>query len=157
MVSRPELASYLSRHRLLNTSAPLPESAGLLQLCEEGFLVGGVAAALDVRPDEILGRLCQQMGGSALAVKIVDVRTSPVPEAWVNYGAAIEKWPLEGLQPLVSLLNERFVADWEAKAIALLGEWNDALCLWCVAKPLLTSLMNQPFFQPVNAAWLRQL
>jgi hypothetical protein len=122
----------------------------LIQLCERGALEGGLSIALDVRPDEAIGALCAAIGGSARRLRVVDVRERPVSELRVRLGELEEGWEVEDLQALVHNLNDLFRADPRARAVAVLGEWEDALQLWCVPKNKLGALLRADYFAPRN-------
>ena len=64
---------------------------------------------------------------------------------------------MEGLEGLVHNLNDLLKDDAGARAVAVLGEWQDALQLWCVDKRLLPKLWRERFFDPKNGGQLREL
>ncbi len=136
---------------------PAPPHLEILQLCHRGLLMGGLSVALDVRSDELLGPLCQAVGGSAKRVRIVDVRDRPVMELRIQYGDLEEPWELEDLYALVQNLNDLLKDDRKAAAVAILGEWEDMLQLWCVRKDLLGDLLRQDYFAPRNRHQLEAL
>ncbi|MCP3098368.1 hypothetical protein LZ198_05675 [Myxococcus sp. K15C18031901] len=155
----PSLLDVLTRERLLKdreaalevVSREEPPQVSLLRLCDAGLLMGGLTVAYDVRPDELMGPLTLAMGGSARTLKVVDVRERPVLELHVQYGERTERWEVEDLSVLVHNLNDLYRDDPSVRAVAELGEWQDALQLWCLDKSLLPRLARQPFFAPRNA------
>jgi hypothetical protein len=134
-----------------------PAPAALLRLCEAGLLEGGLSVASGVRPDELFGPLCGLVGGRAREVKVADVRDRPVFELVIHFQGRDERWELEGVEGLVHNLNDLLKDDPSARAVAVLGEWQDALQLWCVEKKLLPRLWKERFFAPRNASQLREL
>jgi len=133
-----------------------PERA-LLLLCDAGALDGGLSVALDVRPDELIGPLCAAAGGSARSLKVLDVRDLPELELRIAYGDLSEGWAVPDARALVHNLNDLLGADPAARAIAVLGEWQDSLQLWCVPKEKLGALFRESFFEPANRDELRLL
>ncbi|MCP3136487.1 hypothetical protein [Pyxidicoccus xibeiensis] len=131
-----------------------PPHVSLLRLCDAGLLEGGLAVAYGVRPDELVGPLTTAMGGAARRFKVVDVRERPVLELDVLAGDVSERWEVEDLSALVHNLNSLYRDASDVRAVAELGEWEDALQLWCVDKRTLPRLVRQPFFAPRNAAAL---
>ncbi len=134
-----------------------PPHVSLLRLCDEGALAGGLTVAYDVRPDELVGPLTAAMGGAAKRFKVVDVRERPVLELHVLAGDVTERWEVEDLAALVHNLNDLYREAADVRAVALLGEWNDALQLLCVDKRALPRLLRQSFFAPVNQQALSRL
>jgi len=129
----------------------------LLRLCEAGLLEAGLSVALTVRPDELFGALCAAIGGQAREVKLVDVRDKPFPELFIHFQGRDEAWSVEGMEGLIHHLNALLWPDVRARAVALLGEWQDALQLVCVEKRRLPQLMRERFFTPRNAEQLLML
>ncbi len=127
-----------------------PPHVSLLRLCDAGLLEGGLAVAYGVRPDELVGSLTNAMGGAARRFKVVDVRERPVMELHVLAGDVSERWEVEDLSALVHNLNSLYRDAPDVRAVAELGEWEDALQLWCVDKRTLPRLLRQPFFSPRN-------
>ncbi|NMO21633.1 hypothetical protein HPC49_32965 [Pyxidicoccus fallax] len=127
-----------------------PPHVSLLRLCDAGLLQGGLAVGHGVRADELVGPLTTAMGGSARRFKVVDVRERPVMELHVLTGDLSERWEVEDLSALVHNLNSLYRDAPDVRAIAELGEWEDALQLWCVDKRTLPRLLRQPFFAPRN-------
>jgi hypothetical protein len=113
--------------------------------------------ALGVRPDELVGPLTQAMGGAARGFKLVDVRERGTLELHVLVGDSTERWEVEDLGALVHNLNDLYRDAPGVRAVAILGEWTDALQLLCVDKRSLPRLLRQSFFAPVNAPSLRRL
>jgi hypothetical protein len=90
------------------------------------------------------------MGGAAKRFKVVDVRERPVLELHVLAGDVTERWEVEDLAALVHNLNDLYRETADVRAVAVLGEWNDALQLLCVDKRALPRLLRQTFFAPMN-------
>lgn len=155
----------LSRLRLLKDPAAAregvregePPHVGLLRLCEQGLLVGGLSVALGVRPDELVGPLTLALGGEARRLKVVDVRERPALELHIAAGEVSERWEVEDLPALVHNLNDLYRHAPGVRAAAVLGEWQEALQLWCVDKRTLPRLLREPFFAPHNRAALAAL
>jgi hypothetical protein len=152
------LLDVLARERLLKDREAAAEAVrrgepphvSLLRLCDAGLLEGGLAVASGVRPDELVGPLTTAMGGPARRFKVVDVRERPVLELHVLAGDVSERWEVEDLSALVHNLNSLYRDAPDVRAVAELGEWEDALQLWCVDKRALPRLLRQPFFAPRN-------
>ena len=148
----------LARERLLkdrDAAAELlprgdPPHVSLLRLCDAGLLEGGLTVSFGVRPDELIGPLTAAMGGAARNLKVEDVRERPVLELHVRAGDVAERWEVEDLSALVHNLNSLYRDDAGVRAVAELGEWKDALQLWCVDKRVLSRLLRQSFFAPRN-------
>ena len=138
-------------------SAVVPPHLIVLRLCHRGALDGGLSVALDVRADELIGPLCGAVGGSAKKVRVIDVRDRPHPELRISYGDLEEPWDVEDLYVLVQNLNDLLRADRQAKAIAVLGEWEDMLQLWCVPKDRLPKLLRKDYFAPRNRHQLESM
>ena len=139
--------------RALVPEGERPEVA-LLRLCAGGQLQGGLCVALGVRPDELVGPLTLAMGGAARRLRVLDVRERPVLQLEVLAGEATEKWEVEDLHALVHNLNDLYRDAADVARVAVLGEWEDALQLWCVPRASLPRLLKEPFFQPQNARTL---
>jgi hypothetical protein len=159
------VAERIRREGLLKAGfrdAPLEDVASpphvqVLRLCDRGALDGGLSVALDVRPDEAFGGLCAAIGGDARRLRVVDVRERPFAEIRVRYGEIEEGWEIEDLPALVHNLNVLLEADPGARAVAVLGEWDDALQLWCVPKDKLGTLLRADYFAPWNRQQLVSL
>jgi hypothetical protein len=159
------LPDTLVRERLLKDRAAAaevlvpgePSPVSLLRLCDAGLLQGGLSVSLKVRPDELVGPLTQAMGGAARGFKVVDVRERPTVELHVLVGGLTERWEVEDLAALVHNLNDLYREAPDVRAVAVLGEWADALQLLCVDKRSLPRLLRQPFFSPVNTRELVRL
>ena len=137
-------------------SAP-PPHLRLLTLCDARALDGGLSVALDVRPDELMGPLCMAMGGGARKVRVLDVREGPPMEVRISYGAIEEPWELDDLYALVHNLNDLLRDDKTARVVAVLGEWQDSLQLWCLPKAKLPGLLTEGFFAPRNRHQLESM
>lgn len=157
-MSTPGLLERLSRWKLLREDAvpepralhDAPHPQTLLRLCDAGALEGCLSVALDVRPDELVGPLCARIGGGAKALKVLDVLDGPPLVLSVEHAGRSEEWEVAGTEALVERLDEAFAGDRSARAVALLGEWNDMWQLWCVAKSKLPALLSEPWFAPQN-------
>ncbi len=133
------------------------ELRSLLALCNAGVLEGGLSVALDVRPDELIGPLAIAIGSAGLELKVIDTRDEPRPEITVRLRSLEKTWTIASLEALVTQLNELFQAEPAAKAVAILGEYEDALQLWAVDKALLGELLGDDFFRPRNRKQLTTL
>jgi hypothetical protein len=127
-----------------------PPHVSLMRLCDAGLLEGGLSVALGVRPDELVGPLTLAMGGAARRFKLVDVRERPVLELHILAGDVSERWEVEDLAALAHNLNDLYREAPDVRAIAVLGEWNDALQLLCVEKRSVPKLLRERFFAPRN-------
>jgi hypothetical protein len=148
----------IQRLRLFTDEAP-EGPLSLPRLCAEGLLAGGLSVALDVRPDELFGALAEAVGGPAKRLKVLDVRDRPSPRMVVTGGppAAAETWEVPDLPSLVERLNQRVAGHPDARPCAVLGEWDDALQLWCLPRTALRALLQEQEFRPENLAQLRRL
>ena len=126
----------------------------LLQLCASGALDGALSIALDLRPDELIGPLLVAMGGRAPRLRVLDVRERPQPQLNAELDGRSFRWKTRDVTELVRRLNELFKEDLEARAVALLGEWEDMRQLWCIPKAVLPHLLKEPDFQPLNRVQL---
>jgi hypothetical protein len=126
-------------------------------LCDAGALQGGLSVALDLRPDELIGPLCERIGGTARTFRVLDVREDPEVALIVDAGQGEEAWAVRDARDLVDRCNDEFMGDPEARAVAVLGEWEDMLQLWCIPKGVLSSLLRAPFFQAENRSRLSRL
>jgi hypothetical protein len=122
----------------------------LLELCDAAALEGGLSVALDVRPDELIGPLAAAMEGAALELRVIDVRDKPRSEMTIRLGALEKTWQVGNLGALVHHLNDLFKGDPQTRAVAILGERDDALQLWALDKRLLSKLLGEDFFGPLN-------
>lgn len=151
----PALLDELAALGLLAQPRPAPGGKpSLPALCAAGALEGGLAVALDVRPDELLGPLCLRIGGEARDLRVVDVRARP-PELWVQGAAGVEHWPTPDARSLVKRLNARFASSPDVRAIAWLGEWEDAQQLWCIPKKALAPLLARRLLRTESLAGLK--
>ena len=152
------IKAELERMGLLAEGAHFPSGQqALAALCDAGVLEGGLTIALDLKPDELIGPLCERIGGSARNLKVLDVRDDPEIALIVDAGNGEEGWEVRDPRDLVERCNEEFSEDAEARAVAVLGEWEDSLQLWCIPKRALSSLLRAPFFQAENRARLSAL
>ena len=132
-------------------------AALLPRMCDAGLLLHGLSLAPDLQPDEVMGSLAALVGGTASELRVLDVRNKPGYEFKVSYRGEEERWDVPDVPALVHNLNDLLRSDGAARAIAVLGEWNDALHLWCVPKELLPRLFREDFFEPLNGGELRRL
>jgi len=158
------LVEKLSRLGLIRTaekrepkSLASSERRSLAALCNAGVLEGGLSVALDVRPDELIGPLAIAIGNAGLELKVIDTRDEPRPEITVRLRSLEKTWTVPNLEALVTHLNELFEAELATKAVAVLGEHQDALQLWAVDKALLAELLRDDFFKPRNRKQLTRL
>lgn len=140
---------------LVSTAEAIPAGEpSLAALCAAGVLLGGLSVAADVRPDELVGPLCQRI--SAQRLRVLDARTSP-PELWVQVGETQERWPVPDVPALVRELNRCYRRDSTVRAIASLGEWDEARQLWCIPKGALGALLGEGLLQAENSEELSAL
>jgi hypothetical protein len=140
-------AETLERLHLVRGAAP---EEPLRFLCDRDYLVGGMSIAVDVKPDEALGRLLEAIGGIATTIRVLDVRG---PRPWI-FSLKLEgkehEWEVDGLEALIDRLNVAFAAQPAVKALAQLGEWERMLQVWVLPKPLLAQLLEHEWFKPTN-------
>ena len=129
----------------------------LPKLCSASALEGGLSVALDVRPDELIGPLAMAIGGMAAELRVIDVRDRPQSEMTIRLEALEKTWKVGSQEALVQHLNELFKLDPSAKAVAVLGECEDALQLWALDKRMLAELLREDFFRPRNRKLLFSL
>lgn len=158
---RAEMAEMGDAHEW-DTSAPRASSEGLphlalLRLCDAGALIGSLTVELDVRPDELVGPLTHVVGGKARRLRVMDVVDGPPLKLTVFFEDHEETWELEDLYPFVLNVNDLLKDDPSARAVAILGEWEDALQLWCVEKKRLAWLLSQEWFFPRNRHQLQAI
>jgi hypothetical protein len=122
----------------------------LLRLCNAAALEGSLSVALDVRPDELIGPLAIAINGMAAELRVIDVRDEPRSEMTIRLGALEKIWSVRSQEALVDHLNELFKLDLSTRAVAVLGEWENAMQLWALDKLVLTALLRENFFQPRN-------
>jgi hypothetical protein len=144
---RPVDVQRMSALELLKARVPLPPGTPTLAgLCAAGVLQGGLSVALDVRPDELVGPLCQRLGGEALQLRILEVRTSP-QELWVLRDGKEARWPVPDVPALVHALNLAYRRVPTVRAIVLLGVWDAGWQLWCLEKDRLPALLEEDLLQ----------
>ena len=114
----------------------------MLRLCHAGRLDGGLSVSLGALPDEVVGALAWAMGGVAATLRVHDVRGIRPMMLEVKVGDAVEKWEVEGVEGLVHNLNDLYRQDAGVRAVAVLGEWEDMLELWCVPKTARGALLD---------------
>jgi hypothetical protein len=147
------------RHRLseLGFLQPGARQKTLLALCHAGKLHGGLSISLSATPDEVLGGLCAAMGGSALKLRLEDVRGKGPFELHVRTAEMLEKWEVADVPGLIHNLNDLFRADHSVRACAVIGEWEDMLQVWCVDRLRLLALLQERWFEPQNRSSLESL
>jgi len=89
--------------------------------------------------------------------KLVDVRVRPAVELHILAGDVSERWEVEDLPALVHNLNDLYRSAPDVRAVAVLGEWQDALQLLCIDKRALPRLLRERFFDPLNREALTRL
>ena len=117
-----------------------PSVKSLLRRCHQGKLAGGLSISLRATPDEVLGPLLHALGVSGF--RILDVRTGHPMVLEIEWGEVHEKWETQHLEALVHNLNELFRRT-DCPVIAVLGEWEDMLQLWCVPRSQLRALLSR--------------
>lgn len=151
------MLDILQRWKLLKPGAALAGPGALARLCAEGTLEGGLSVALDVRPDELFGPLASALGGRARGLKVLDVRDRPGLVIQVAHPGGEATWKVKDLPALVERLNGFVADDRESKVAAVLGEWEDALQIWCLPRPAAAALMAEREFQPLNRRTLAKV
>lgn len=150
----------LARMRLLKPTfeQPPPEDGPLtlLRRCDAGALEGGLSIATGVRPDELIGPLIAAIGGKARQLKVLEVCDDP-STITVQLGTEQHELRVDSLRALVQHLNKLLAKDASTRAIAILGEWEGALQLWCVDKRSLPHLLRESFFLAGNRRELSRL
>lgn len=137
---RESLAASLKKLGLVTGRG---RESSLLKLCHAGRLVGGLSVSLQATPDEVIGPLAHALGGAALALRVLDVRTGRPMVLEVQSGELREKWELADVSALVHNLNDLFRGDEAVRAIVELGEWEDMLQLWCLPRATLRALLDR--------------
>ena len=139
-----QMTQHLTTLGLLRKEQPPDEP--LRTLCHHGFLTGGLSIALDVKTDEALGPLLDEMGANRM-VRVLDIQGLVFS---VKLGAQEHEWEIDGLESLIDTLNRAFAPHPEVKALVLLGEWEDMLQVWALPKQVVASLWNEDWFKPSN-------
>lgn len=121
----------------------------ILGLCHLGVLEGGLSVALDVRPDELIGPLSAAMGGVARSLRVLDVREQPVLTLEVLVNGVEAELELERLEQLPEDLNALLAGAADVRPVAILGEREGALQLWCVPRASLDVLLDEA----LEGAW----
>jgi len=127
----------------------------LLRMSAQGSLVGGMSVALGVRPDELFGYLAALMGEAVHRLKVLDVRDEPDLQMVMSYGP--QETPMTWHVPDVRALVGHVNGLGSERLMAVLGEWEDALQLWCLPRSALRALFQEPGFRPENLDELKQL
>jgi hypothetical protein len=135
----PSLLETLRARQLVTGTRPV---RSLVRACHAGRLAGGLSVSLRATPDEVVGPLCHAVGGAARALKVLDVRGARPLELEVQWGEVHERWEVEDVAGLCHNLNDLFRAEPSTRAIAVLGEWEDMLQLWCVPRLDLPALLE---------------
>ncbi|HLT30191.1 MAG TPA: hypothetical protein VK013_09105 [Myxococcaceae bacterium] len=126
----------------------------LLKLAALGALEGGLSASQGVRADELIGPLCQAMGGAARELRVTDVREAGGLSLEVSWRGREARWSIPSLDALPVALNALLGAVEGVRPAAVLGHWEEALHLWCVPRALLDPLLDEA----LEGAWnLEQL
>ncbi len=129
--------TLLSNLKLLTRRGPVKN---LLRACHSGRLVGGLSVSLRALPDEVVGGLTFAMG--AAGFRVLDVRTGTPMVMEISWGPVHEKWEVENVEGLAHNLNDLFCEAPAVKVVAVLGEWEDMLQLWCLAREVLGPLLE---------------
>ena len=145
----PSLLDELRRMELVTGRG---KHAGLLRLCHAGRLVGGLSMSLRATPDEVVGPLTHAMGDVAKLLRVLDVRSGPPLELEIVAGELHEKWEVRDLPGLVHNLNDLYRSEPLVKAVAVLGEWEDMLQVWCITKTVLPTLLRRRLLDGVPNA-----
>lgn len=162
MLKRHPLVERLGSLGLLRTSPPEDTGAPkawpregeapavvLLELCNLGALDGGLSVALDVRADELVGPLSAAMGGAARGLRVLDVRESPALTLVLEVGGVEAELEIARLEQLPEDLNVLLSEAGDVRAVAILGEREGALQLWCVPREHLDALLDEA----LEGAW----
>ena len=151
-----DLLDMLRKRGLLKPGVS-PVGGSFPALCHAGALAGGLSVASDVRPDEALGPLAGLLGGSAVRLKVLDVRDAPRRELDLHLEGETWTERVPDVAALVAILNARVALRSGVRAVANLGEWDDMLQLWCLPKAELLLLLGDPRFRPENRSALERL
>jgi hypothetical protein len=128
----------LTVNAVLARRRPFPS---LARACHEGRLKGGLSVSLRATPDEAVGPLTHALGPAGREVKVLDVRTGTPPVLVIAWRELNEKWEVEDVAGLAHNLND-LLRETDAHAIAVLGDCEDMLQLWCVPKAGLGQLLD---------------
>lgn len=141
---------------LVKGRGALPRS--LLAACNAGRLDGGLSISLRATPDEALGPLLHAMGGAARRLKLLDVRTTTPPVLEVAFDVLHEKWEVDGVEGLIHNLNDLLRDEADARLLVVLGEWEDMLQAWALARAPLKALLDARVLDDArNVTVLRRL
>lgn len=124
----------------------------LVALCHEGLLVGGLSVARDVLPDELFGPLITLMGPPLSGARLTEVRGRAPVELSVSLLGDTALVVADSSEELVSRLNELAHARGGERLVAVLGEWQDMVQLWCVSRRNLAPLLARGLLPARNAA-----
>lgn len=119
------------------------KQSALVNLGHAGRLKGGLSVSLRATPDEVIGPLTFAMGGEAKTLRVLDVRTGLPLVVEIQAGELTEKWELIDVPALAHNLNDLYRTVDQVKVVAVLGEWDDMLQLWCVEKSVLPRLLER--------------
>lgn len=119
------------------------KQSDLVRLGHAGRLKGGLSVSLRATPDEVIGPLTFAMGGEARALRVLDVRTGLPLVVEIQARELTEKWELVDVPALVHNLNDLYRDAAQVRAVAVLGECDDMLQLWCFEKSVLPRLLQR--------------
>lgn len=120
-----------------------PVGGRLAQLCHEERLAGGVSISRRATPDEALGPLLRAIGGPALRLRLVDVRTTRPMVLELTGEGGREAWAVEDVEALVERLNAHFEDEPDARVLVALGPWESMLQVWAVHESALPVLLGR--------------
>ncbi len=132
-------------------------SLPLVALCDRQRLRGGLSAALDVGPDQLLGPLLSRISEPVPRLKVLDVLGAGPMTLRLQWKEEELRWELEEVADLVHQLNALFQDQPQLRAVVDLGEIDEMRQFWCVDKSLLAKLLGQPWFAVSNRAQLDRL
>jgi hypothetical protein len=112
----------------------------VLRLCHAQRLVGGLSMSLRATPDEVVGPLTFATGAK---LRVLDVRDGPPMVLEIQSGELTEKWEVDGISGLIHNLNDLYRAEPLIRAVAVLGEFEDMLQVWCIEKAALPQLLRR--------------
>jgi hypothetical protein len=101
--------------------------------------------ALEVTADELVGPLCAAIGGRARTLKVLDALEEP-PRLSIELDGRESTIEAPSVRAFVEELNALSSNDQQAREIAILGELDRMLELWCVPRKALAQLRRAPWF-----------